>query len=148
MSQEQAFVWSQEFATGVPIIDDQHRVLIGMLNDASAKLTDQDPVDEYARIVTGLVSYAGYHFLTEERMIAEQGYDKERAAEADRHIAQHKAFTAKVTEVQQGLKAGQRIAKADLVKFLVDWLTDHILNTDKQFGAYLRDRQMRGAGKV
>lgn len=149
MSQEQVFAWSPDFATGVPIIDDQHRVLIGMLNDASAKLSDLSPVEDYARIVTGLISYAGYHFQTEERLIVEHGYDKARAAEADKHLMQHKAFAAKVSEVQAGLKAGQRIAKAALVGFLVDWLTDHILDTDKQLGAYIRDRQIGGtSGKA
>lgn len=136
-------VWQPEFATGVPIIDDQHRVLIGMLNDANARLSDQSPLDDYARIVQGLLSYAGYHFQTEEKLIVEEGYDKAHAAEADKHLMQHKAFAAKVVAVQEGMKAGQRIAKADLVGFLTHWLTDHILHTDKELGAYVRDCRMR-----
>lgn len=142
---QQPIAWRPEFATGVAIIDDQHRVLINMLNDAGAKLSDHGPIGDFERIVQGLLNYAGYHFLTEEKLIVEHGYDTARAAEADRHLAQHKAFAAKVVAVRDGLKAGQRIAKADLVGFLTDWLTDHILHTDKELGAHIRDCQVKAA---
>lgn len=140
-----AITWRPEFATGVAIIDDQHRVLINMLNDASAKLTDRSPIEDFSRIVQGLLSYAGYHFQTEERLMAEYGYAAASAADAERHLSQHKAFAEKVVAVQAGLKAGQRIAKADLVDFLTQWLADHILNTDKRFGAFLCSVQAQGA---
>ena len=137
---EQPLVWNPDFSTGVAIIDDQHRVLINMLNEASGKLTDRSPLGDYERIVQGLLNYAGYHFGTEERLIGEHGYDKEVAAEAAGHIAQHKAFAEQVVAVQAQLKAGQRIKKADLVTFLKDWLIDHMLNTDKKLGAFIRNK--------
>lgn len=133
-NETQAITWRSDFATGVAIIDDQHRVLINMLNDASLKLTDRSPIEDFERIVQGLLNYAGYHFQTEGKLMSDHGY---AAPDAELHLSQHKAFADKVVSVQAGLKAGQRIAKADLVKFLTEWLADHILNTDKKLGAYL-----------
>lgn len=141
----QAITWRPEFATGVAIIDDQHRVLINMLNDASLKLTDRSPIEDFSRIVQGLLNYAGYHFETEGKLMSDNGYAAACAADSERHLGQHQAFAEKVVAVQAGLKAGQRIAKADLVNFLTEWLADHILNTDKKLGAYLCSVQGQGS---
>ncbi len=134
---EQPLVWRPEFSTGVVIIDDQHRMLINMLNEATSTLTDHSPLEDFATIIQGLLNYAGYHFGTEERLVSERGYDREMADEAALHIAQHRAFTEKVVAVQSQIAAGQRIAKADLVGFLRDWLVNHILNTDKKLGGFI-----------
>jgi hemerythrin len=147
MTQEtQAISWRPDFATGVAIIDDQHKVLINMLNDASTKLNDRSPIEDFARIVQALLSYTGYHFGTEEKLMAEHGYATASAAAAEQHLSQHKTFVEKVVAVQASLKAGQRIPKADLVNFLTAWLSDHILNTDRQLGSFVCERQS-GAGK-
>jgi hemerythrin len=138
MTQESPLIaWRPEFSTGVAIIDDQHHVLINMLNEANSKLNDRSPIADFSRIVQGLLSYAGYHFQTEERLMSEHGYAEKCAEESARHIGQHKAFAEKVIAVQASLNAGTRIPKADLVSFLTQWLADHILNTDKQLGKFI-----------
>lgn len=142
---EQAVAWQPVFSTGVAVVDDQHRVLIRMLNEASEKLTDSSPLAEYDKIVQGLLNYAGYHFQTEEKLMAEHGYEQERAAAAAAHIQAHRGFAEKVTAVKGQIQAGKRIPKADLEKFLADWLIDHILHTDKEMGAFIRDKQMKAA---
>lgn len=53
---EQPLVWKPDFLTGVAMIDDQHRVLINMLNDANTKLTDRSPVVDFEKIVQGLLN--------------------------------------------------------------------------------------------
>jgi len=141
----QPLAWRQDFATGVAIMDDQHRALIKMLNEASTQLSDRSPLADVARIVQGLLSYAGYHFQTEEKLMAEYGYEQQRTAPAAEHIKEHRAFAEKVMSVKSQIDAGQRIAKADLVSFLTNWLTDHILRIDKELGAFVRDQQKRAA---
>lgn len=143
----QAIAWQPDFATGSAIIDDQHRVLIKMLNDADTKLDDRSPLADYESIVKGLLSYAGYHFKTEEDMMVRLAYGKDHPATAERHLDQHREFAASVQEVQRKIAAGEHIPKADLVKFLTDWLSNHILHTDKEFGAFVRDAQLQ-AGKT
>ena len=145
----QAIAWRADFATGIAIIDDQHRVLVKMLNEASALLTDSSPLKDYETIVQGLLNYAAYHFKTEENLMAEHGYNKARSALAVEHIKQHRGFAEKVVAAQEQIKAGKRIPKKDLVTFLTGWLTDHILHTDKVLGAFLRDKLIQGdAGKA
>ena len=140
MPEIEAITWRPDFATGVAIIDDQHRVLINMLNEANTKLTDRSPIADFSKIVQGLLSYAGYHFQTEDGLMNQHGYDAACAEDAAQHHAQHKAFAEKVLAVQTSLTAGQRIPKADLVEFLTQWLADHILNTDRKLGKFICSR--------
>ncbi|MCX7173055.1 MAG: hemerythrin domain-containing protein [Proteobacteria bacterium] len=107
-------------------------------------MSDHSPLADFDRIVQGLLSYAGYHFQTEERLMVEHGYAKERAAE---HVRQHKDFAEKVVAAKAQIQAGKRIPKTDLESFLTTWLTDHILHTDKEFGAFIRDQQARAAAQ-
>ena len=140
MPEVQTFTWRPDFATGVAIIDDQHRVLINMLNEANTKLNDRSPIADFSKIVQGLLSYAGYHFQTEDGLMNQHGYVTDCAEDAAQHKAQHTAFAEKVVAVQASLAAGQRIPKADLVDFLTQWLADHILNTDRKLGKFICSR--------
>lgn len=144
-SSGQAMLWQQAFATGVAVIDDQHKILVNMLNDASEKLSDGSPAGDFERIVQGLLNYSVYHFQTEERLMAEFGYDKECADHTARHVKAHRGFTDKMTAVKAEIQAGICPPKAELEKFLVDWLADHILHTDKKLGAFIRDKLMKAA---
>ncbi|GAB0057582.1 Bacteriohemerythrin [Candidatus Magnetaquicoccaceae bacterium FCR-1] len=141
----QPIAWRPDFTTGVGIIDDQHRVLIKMLNEASTRLTDQSSLEELAKIVQGLINYADYHFKTEERFIVEQGYERLRPVDAEAHLAQHRDFVSKVLAVREQIHQGQRVPKDVLVSFLSEWLTHHILHTDKALGAFLLDQKQRAA---
>lgn len=145
---KQAISWQADFSTGVPIIDDQHRVLINMLNDANTKLDDYSPLKDYEHIVQGLLNYTVYHFQTEDNLMKQRGYEASHAAVADRHRLQHKELAEKVVAVHEQIKAGQRITKASLVSFLFNWLADHILHTDKELGTFLCDAQARPAGNT
>lgn len=135
---DEQLCWQPEFATGIRIIDDQHRVLIALLNEIHMKINDRSASSELDLIVQGLINYAGYHFGTEERCAADAGYSEARPDEAAAHLAQHRAFAARVAQMKQQLGTGQRVSRVDLVAFLRDWLINHILNTDKELGDFLR----------
>ena len=109
-------------------------------------LDDYSPLQDYEHIIQGLLSYTVYHFQTEDNLMQQRGYDANHAAAADRHRLQHKDLAGKVVAVHEQIKAGQRITKTALVSFLFDWLTNHILHTDKELGAFLCDAQARSAG--
>ena len=134
-------VWRPEFATGIAIVDEQHRVLIHLLGEAAGKLSDRGPIEDFVHIIEGLLNYAGYHFSTEAALMTEHAYGTERALEASDHLLQHEGFTDRVSAIHSGLKAGQRIAKAALMEFLINWLANHILHTDQALCAYISERQ-------
>ncbi|MGN7611478.1 bacteriohemerythrin [Magnetococcales bacterium HHB-1] len=134
-------VWSEEFITGVADIDDQHKILVHALNEASEKLSGDFHISTMEKIVQDLLSYAIYHFETEEELMEEYDYEIDSEDEYLTHLNQHRSFSSKVVEVHEGLKIGTPIPAVELLNFLNQWLVDHILSTDKKLGAHIVAKQ-------
>lgn len=133
--------WNDDYATGVSEIDEQHMILVHTLNEASIKLAGDASIETLEQITQDLLAYALYHFETEEMLMQEYGYEEGSPEDAATHLEQHRAFSAKVVAVRDGLKTGAPISPGDLLGFLNNWLVNHILNTDKRLGAHILARR-------
>lgn len=137
MADYDLIVWNDGLVTGIDKIDEQHQILINLFNEANTKLTANNNADFLEQITRDLLSYALYHFETEEELMQKYGYSEEKTGDIERHILQHRSFSAKVVAVHNDIKAGILISREDLLAFLNSWLINHILNTDKQLTAFL-----------
>jgi hemerythrin len=135
-------VWNDSFVTGVTEMDDQHMILVDLLNTAARRLSDNNNGGAVTQIVLDLLSYAIYHFETEEQLMEQYAYAKAAPEAAARHLEQHRGFSAKVVAAHEGLKTGEAIQADELVGFIHDWLINHILGTDRALGSYVA--QQRG----
>ncbi len=133
MADYDLIVWDERLVTGIDKIDEQHQILINLFNEANTKLTADNSAEFLEYITRDLLSYALYHFETEEQLMQQYGY----VEEANAHIQQHRSFSAKVVAVRNDIKAGMLISREELLSFLNGWLIDHILNTDKRLAAFL-----------
>lgn len=141
MNQRDIIEWDSSFDTGVTEIDEQHRILVNTLNDARIRLTDDADIDLYEQINEDLLSYALYHFETEEALMQKYGYVEASEVDAERHLQQHRSFSSKVVTVRDNLRAGIPITSEELISFLSGWLVNHILNTDKKLGSFILTRR-------
>jgi len=64
-------IWTEQFATGSPTIDDQHRQLIQYVNRLEAMLVENNPSREHyetmLKFLTFLEDYVETHFTFEEQ---------------------------------------------------------------------------------
>lgn len=137
----QPLVWNERFATGVAEIDEQHQILVHTLNEAGVKLANGSNAHLLEQITQDLLSYALYHFDTEEELMQEYGYLEASDDAMGEHLQQHRAFSEKVVAVREGLKADMPISSDELLGFLNDWLVNHILNTDMRLGAFIQAKR-------
>jgi hemerythrin len=47
-----------------------------------------------------------------------------------------------VMKLQQEFPAGKTAVTTELMNFMLTWLTNHILHTDKRYGAFLRGERI------
>jgi hemerythrin-like metal-binding protein len=130
--------WSDEMEMGIPAIDKQHRFLVETLQDANEKLlSDRDGyfLDKMAK---DLLGYALTHFETEEKLMQRYGYDLAFPEDAKNHIREHREFSKKVVSICEQLREGNRVSRIDVLTFLNDWLYNHLLDVDQQYGEFLR----------
>lgn len=136
----QAILWNDDLNTGVERIDEQHKVLVNTLNEAKARLSpfpDRKPLEEITR---DLLSYALYHFETEEQLMQDSGYGSARPDEMARHIEEHRRFTRTVLRIRERIEVGEPVSRDDLIGFLTEWLLQHIQHTDMKLSGFVLGR--------
>lgn len=137
------FVWREEFATGVEEIDEQHMILVETLNEARTLLAGGDDAEAIDEITRDLLSYALYHFETEERLMSELGYEQSDALASATHLAEHRGFSARVVTMRNGIRAGDTPGHDELLTFLEQWLIDHIQKTDRKLAGFILKQRRR-----
>jgi hemerythrin-like metal-binding protein len=137
MADYDLIAWNDKLVTGIGKIDEQHQMLVNLFNEANIKLNSNNNAEFLDEITRDMLSYALYHFETEEELMQKYGYIKDKSEDADTHIRQHRSFSAKVVAVRHDIKARILISREDLLSFLNSWLINHILNTDKELVAFL-----------
>lgn len=140
MKNSTKIIWNSDYDTGVEEIDDQHRILVNTINEANDKLQSDSSLEVLDNITKDLLSYALYHFETEEEMMQEYGYKNYSLEEYAAHMKQHRDFSAQVVAVRESIKAGNPMSKEELITFLTNWLINHINKTDKKLAAFLHSK--------
>lgn len=140
MEDSGTILWKSDYDTGVDEIDEQHRILVNTINEANKKLSKDSSLEMLEDITRDLLSYAIYHFETEEEMMQEHDYKTFSLEAYETHMKEHRDFSAQVVAVRESIKARDPISKEALIGFLTDWLIDHINNTDKRLAAFLKTK--------
>lgn len=124
------------YSVGVKEIDRQHSILVELINRLDYGLKNKIGKETMEDIVNYLVDYTVFHFGYEEKLLEEHNWP-----ELSQHKAIHEAFVNKVASYQSQLKTQDVMEIAEsILGFLKDWLVDHILKTDKQYGSLLNSK--------
>lgn len=120
--------WSNDYSLDIKQIDDQHRILVDLINQLYGAFKKGTAKKQFVTIIKGLVDYTDYHFGVEEKYFKDFGYE-----ESSGHVEQHSAFVNKIKEFQKAFDAGEVTVTYDLMSFLKDWLVNHILVSDRKY---------------
>jgi methyl-accepting chemotaxis protein/hemerythrin len=130
--------WSPALSVGVQRFDDQHRVLVGMINDLHQAMAEGKGSQVLQPTLLRLRAYVATHFADEEALLDGQGYP----GLAD-HAEQHRLLAEKVDRFQQEYRAGKVLLSLELMAFLKAWLEDHIKVADAGYGKFLNSKGIR-----
>jgi len=124
--------WTEDLATGVEEIDDQHRRLYAAVADLHRSMR-QGGVESVPETLAFLRRYVVEHFATEERQMAATGYP----GLAD-HQAAHRAFVAEFTRLESAIaeRGAQPSLVVELSDWLGQWLRDHVRRVDGEMGRF------------
>ncbi len=125
--------WNNTLATGIPSIDAQHQQLVGFVNELYDAMTKGQGKEATGKILNRLVEYTVKHFAHEEQYFARLGYPDSAA-----HIAEHDLLKKQVGDFVKKFNAGQATVNAELMNFLRNWLTSHIMGSDKKYVPHLK----------
>ena len=123
--------WSDELSVGIQEIDDQHQLLVTLLNKLHTAIHQHHGKAAAQAILSELVEYTKIHFVVEESLMRILGFP----GYAD-HKTQHDILIDEVKELQEKLASGKKSISFELLHFLRMWLTKHIMNEDQQYGPF------------
>ncbi len=124
-------LWNDSLSVNVAEIDGQHQRLVKMINELNDAMRAGKSKEVLGNIVTGLTTYVGTHFATEEKYFAQFKYP-----ETDAHRKEHHDFTAQAGDFARKFQKGELGLSIEVMDFLSDWLTKHIKGTDKKYSAF------------
>ena len=127
--------WSDDYSVKVREMDDQHKKLIGMINDLHEAMKSGKGKEAVEKILNGLVDYVGMHFSAEENLMKTHGFP-----EYMQQKAQHAELTKQVLDFQNKFHSGQAVLTVEVMSFLKDWLVVHIKGSDKKYGPFLNSK--------
>lgn len=131
MMKENVFEFSEEYCTGNDLIDNEHKELfriIEKVNNLVEEGVDASRCDEILEVLGELRAYTEFHFADEEEYMESIHYD---GLEAQKRA--HKAFVYKIRDIKkEDIEEQTQEYMQSLVEFLLGWLINHILYTDKK----------------
>jgi len=123
------FVWKKEYEIGVDKMDDEHKVIVDLINQLIESLND-DNLAKVSSNFNELAEYVIFHFNEEEAFMERIGYDG-----IEGHKKIHKKLIENVTEYGQAIQDGT-LNKNKLVSFLQNWLISHIQGVDMNYADF------------
>jgi len=124
--------WNGSYSVGVKTIDRQHSGLFELVNELHAAMMKGQAQGVTAPLLKKLVKYTEEHFNFEERAMETTRFPGLAA-----HRAHHNDLTRQVKDFMARYDRGDATISVDLLRFLGDWLTKHILHEDKEYGPWL-----------
>ena len=126
--------WSDDYNTGIPVIDKEHQGLFALINDLYDKVGAGSAETSVQATVEALVDYVNYHFDHEEALMEACHYHD---------IVSHKAGHRKLQSQVEAFRASYERDPAafdmtDFMAFLAFWIENHILQSDMAYVPFVQ----------
>ena len=128
-------IWNPNYSVGVKELDDQHKVLIHMINEMHYAMNNDKGQEAIAAIVEQMFDYMETHFTTEEGYMSDCDYQGLQA-----HQQKHEEFRVKARDLRTRIGRGEYVLSFEIVRFLSDWLQNHIMVVDKKYSSLLAEK--------
>ncbi|OOB80584.1 MAG: hypothetical protein BEN19_00465 [Epulopiscium sp. Nuni2H_MBin003] len=129
--------WQDSYKVGIDMVDEQHKVLFDIVIQTEHILNQYayDKYDSIIELLQKLKEYTIFHFEQEEEIMIKANYNK-----FFEHKVLHTDFIEKLEELVGGvdIQTDDEVIKNILI-FLIEWLTEHILKVDKNMAKKISD---------
>ena len=127
--------WSDRFALGIELIDQQHQVLFRLIDQLAKAIQNETSESDLRAIFDKLREYTLTHFAAEEHLMRQHAYPADKE-----HHENHRALEHSLLQLEVRAKNGEPLVSLQAMNFLRQWLYHHIDDVDRQFANYLKTR--------
>lgn len=120
-------IWKDEYSVNVKEIDEQHKHLVGIINNLVDAVSSPNK-ETIADIIDQIIQYKTTHFATEEKYFHEFNYE-----DTKEHEARHHEFSQRIQELKDQHKEDTVSLGFTLVDFLENWFVTHLNLADHKY---------------
>lgn len=123
--------WNADLSVGIEEIDEQHKVLVELINRMHEAIHERHGSDVVEGILAELAEYTRIHFAVEEslmRLLNFPGYEEHREL--------HEELIQQMVDLQKKIADGKHAIGFELMHFLKVWLSKHIMEEDMQYSGF------------
>jgi len=138
---EEIVSWSDKYATGIELIDEQHHQLVDLTNELyRACLSGGDErLTVFKDAMSRMVEYVRFHFTAELKLL-----DAIKYPDYNNHKKMHNDLVAEILEASKKYHDGKVFVPNKFVRTLRDWVFGHIALYDKIYSAYVEEQIKEG----
>lgn len=126
--------WHKKYETGNEEVDNEHKEIFALVKKVINAAFDSQE-EKIETTIDFLADYTIRHFAHEERIMEESNYP-----DTDIHKKQHQDFVKDVVALKERVmvESDSRKSSIEVNNVIVDWLTAHVLGSDKVMAEYYR----------
>ncbi|TAN41184.1 MAG: bacteriohemerythrin [Nitrospirae bacterium] len=125
--------WTQNMSVGIEEFDTHHRKLCSIINKLNDAVSGGKEDKIIREVLAELYNYTVYHFLAEEEAMERVEYPGYPL-----HRQEHLDLTLKTMELMRAAESSD--IGGEVLDFLKNWLTHHILEVDKNYKEHFSSR--------
>jgi len=126
------FEWGDDLTVGNEFLDSDHQKLISLVNQLHTATQQGEGRTVVGEILDELLDYTKDHFQREESHMQRISY-----ADYAAHKSEHVSLVNEVMALKAQFDAGNISVAAKVSQLLREWLSVHIMKTDKAFAVRL-----------
>lgn len=130
--------WDKKYSVNIDKFDRAHEELFALINDMSDTVTSDSDSEKMISDAENLMRFMQIHFIREERLMNDFEFGRR-----DEHKAVHDRVFKRMENAVEKLRENKTGAMTEMISFLNDWLPDHIVKMDMQYGRALFARTAR-----
>ncbi|MES9992509.1 MAG: bacteriohemerythrin [Candidatus Thiodiazotropha sp.] len=123
--------WSDALSVGIEEIDEQHKMLVSLVNKMHEAIHQRHGSDVVKGILGDLADYTRIHFAVEESLMRILNYP-----DYENHKEIHEELLQSVSDLQEKVATGKTAIGFELMHFLKTWLTKHIMEEDMEYSSF------------
>jgi len=139
--ENETVVWDEKYATGIGLIDAQHKQLIVLTNQLyNACFADEKVLeDAFKKAMHQMVEYVRFHFIAELKLL-----DALKFPDYNNHKKKHDQLIQDILSAVKDYNDGKKLVPNHFVRTLKDWIFSHIAIYDKEYSAYFHHQIEKG----
>ncbi|MCL2025713.1 MAG: bacteriohemerythrin [Leptospirales bacterium] len=131
--------WSEAYATGIKLIDDQHRGLVDLTNKLYLACLNKEDETVFKETMSSMVEYVRFHFSAELQLLERVNYP-----DLLEHKKQHESLVKSILDAAKDYGDRKKFVPNTFVRTLKDWVFGHIAHSDRLYVIYIADQKKKG----